>query len=559
MRLYALIFILLLAMGSARGVGAAYHTITCDGNMSDWSDDESMGTINSATFYVTFDFANLYFGFHRGSTDNDMFIAIDVRDGGSNRSIDWYGEHTLPFKADFYVAIENKSYAYLKEYENGTWTDIYSLSSLGGYVEDWNVNIELKIPLKILGYPQRVNMIAYGQWENAVNVWAVWPVTNPMGMGTQNFTNYISLPVKEGINPSDYKYGVNFPKPKFRIDGYLTDWSGDENLTKIDDSPEDSAGDRKNVVENELYELYITWDANYLYLGYEYRTGVWGDSVYDNGTMVFIDTGTENGTNTMKNMNVWPRKIEFANFKCDYFFGEWDGKPGNFYHVIKRNFAEDISSQVIFASTGGNGVRGDVEIAIPWKTLYGDKYRDKMYNISGIKISAAVVGHDNETVLDTVPDVGDVTKDTNFKDDCTIDYFYTSGKIFTPPSLSIENVSYEIKNSTLTISWITNHMSKCMFSYESGGAEINKSFNYSKNFRYILQNVGREFNITIEAWDVYGNHVIKTITVKNESENGTATNTTSSNNVNLSPVWYSVIMALGIVIVGETYIWRKKK
>ncbi|NPA74766.1 MAG: hypothetical protein GXO25_01625 [Euryarchaeota archaeon] len=562
MRVLPIVGILIaLVLVATPGIsGKSYHTISCDGDMNDWTSDENMGTVNSATFYVTFDFANLYFGFHRGSTDNDMFIALDVRSGGSEKSINWSGVHTLPFKADYYVAIENHSYAYLKEYRDGKWQDLAPLSRFGSYIEDWNVNIEIKIPLKVLGFPKRVNILAYGQWENAVNVWAVWPVTNPMGKGPQNFTNYISLPIKDGVVPADYRYGVKFAKPKFNIDGYLTDWSGDSNLTKIVDSSEDSAGDKVNVVENEVYSLYVTWDNNYLYIGYEYRTGVWGNSIYDNGTMVFIDADSpwKDGTTSLNHMNVWPRKINFGNFLCEYFYGKWDAQRGNFYHVLSENYSKDISSNIIVASTGGNGVRGDVEMAIPWWVLYGKNYRSVMYNTTGVKISLAVVGHDNETALDTIPDVGSVTKDTNFTDEVTIDYFFNTGKIFTPPPLKIENLTYNVTNGSVDISWKTNHISRCVLQYERQNVTENYTFNYSSDFQTRINGVTYG-NITINAYDVYGNHVQKVISIekpKKPEENNTSV---GHSMWAISPVELSIIGAISIVAGGESYLWLRRK
>ncbi len=562
MRVSSLAILLILVVPTMLAAqGASYHTITCDGNMNDWDSEESMGTMNSATFYTTFDFYNIYFGFHRGSTDNDMFIALDVGNGGTNRSVNWYGTHNLPFNADYYIAIENESYAYILKYDGNNWSKVQSLQSLGGYIRNWNVNIELKIPLKLLGYPKHVNLIAYGQWENAINVWAVWPITNPMGKGPQNFSNYISLPIKEGIVPSDYRYGVQFPKPKFNIDGYLTDWSGDSNLTKIEDSSEDSAGDLENVVENEVYELYVTWDNNYLYVGYEYRTGVWGDSMYDNGTMVFIDPSSpgNDGSSSMKNMNVWPRKIDFGNFKCKFFYGKWDEARGNFYHVISENYSKDISYNFIVAATGGNGVRGDVEMAIPWHVLYGENYRDVMYNTTGVKISLAVVGHDNETALDTIPDVGDVTKNTNFTDETTIDYFFNTGKIFSPEPLRIENLSYYFTPTGVNVSWRTSRPTNSSLIFESNGTYKNYTLNYNRTFEIEIAGINNEtpFNITVKATDIYGNMATATAehTVKEKGEE----NQITKNESFLNPYYISLPLSAVILIVGEIFIYRRKR
>ncbi len=563
MRAVAIILgaMLLLLLFPYSAYAHTYHSITCDGNMDDWSEDESMGTVNSATFYITFDFYNIYFGFHRGSTDNDMFIALDVKEGGANKSLNWYGQHELPFDADYYIAIENESYAYLLKYSNNNWTEYRSLKSLGGYIKDWNVNIELKIPLNLIGYPKKVNVIAYGQWENAVNVWSVWPTTNPMGKGEQNFSNYISLPIKAGIHPSDYKYGVKFAKPKFNIDGYLTDWSGDSNLTKIEDSSEDSAGDLENVVENEVYELYVTWDDNYLYVGYEYRTGVWGDSKYDNGTMVFIDSDSpwNDGTTSLDHMNVWPRKIDFGNFRCEFFYGKWDEQKGNFYHVLSENFSQDISYDFIVATTGGNGVRGDVEMAIPWYVLYGKNYKSAMYNTTGVKISLAVVGHDNETALDTIPDVGDVTKNTNCSDEVTIDYFYNTGKIFSPEPLKIENLTYNFNGEGVNISWETNRDANTTLTFESNGAYKNYSFEANRTFIVEIMGVTNDtpFNITVKAEDIYGNIATEVLEHKvNEKNEG---NETKESGGKIDLIYVSILVAGGIIIVGEVLIYRRRK
>jgi hypothetical protein len=223
--------------------------------------------------------------------------------------------------------------------------------------------------------------------------------------------------------------------------------------------------------------------------------------------------------------------------------------------VVSENHSEDISSEFIVATTGGNGVRGDVEMAIPWRLLYGDDYVSRMYNTTGVKLSLAVVGHDNETALDTIPDVGSVNKNTNFTDTVVIDYFFNTGKIFTPPPLRIVNLTYFFTDTGLGVSWRTSRNSTSTLTVESGGVFRNYTLQGTE-FSVVVEGLNSTMsaNITVVAEDVYGNRAVKTVSYLPEREN-----VTLEEEEKINPLYVAIPLSLGIIAVGEIFVRRRVK
>ncbi|MEM3445041.1 MAG: fibronectin type III domain-containing protein [Thermoplasmata archaeon] len=437
------------------GSGTTYHTITCDGDFEDWALDEVLGISGNTRLYFTFDRDNLYFGFDRGSTDNDIFVAIDAIPGGSQTSVDWHGTHKLPFEADYFVCIESERYAMLRKWNGGAWQDIFSLLDYGFFSSP---DIEFRIPLLFIGKPSVLKFLAYGQWENAINVWAAWPTRNvALNNGPQEFLYWYEYNLTEGVSPGLNQPG-NLPPTAIKVDGYNAEWTaGLKNFHVIVDSSEDSAADVKNIVDNEVLKLYYSWDENYLYLSYDYITGYWGgDNRYDNGTLLLIDASTpeNDGTTTLGTLNVWPRNISFKGFTCEFIYGKWDDLPGYFYHVHNSTYAEDITCRILKGETGGAKVSGAVELAIPWFLLYGENYTRIFPSVS-IRFIVCVVGVDGTNAADTIPDNAAVPKNNSYEE-TVLDYFARIDKIDDePPVIS----NFRIENITRTsaeIRWTTN-------------------------------------------------------------------------------------------------------
>lgn len=432
-----------------------YHTITCDGEFDDWALDEYLGTSGNTRLFFTFDTENLYFGFDRGSADNDIFVALDCLPGGTTTSVDWHGTHKLPIEADYYVCIESESYAVIRRWNGTAWNDIYSLLDYGFFSTP---DIEFKIPRLFIGNPSGLKFLAYGQWEDAINVWAAWPTRNvALNNGPQEFLYYYEYNLTEGVSPGIDQPG-NLPPTAIKVDGYNAEWTaGLKNYHIVVDSSEDSAADVQNLVDNEVLKLYYAWDENYLYLSYDYITGYWGgDNRYDNGTLLLIDASTpeNDGTTSMANLNVWPRAISFKGFTCEFIYGKWDDLPGYFYHVRNSSYAEDITYSILKGETGGAKVNGAVELAIPWFVLYGENYTRIFPSVS-IKFVVCVVGVDGTNAADTIPDNAAVPKNTSYEE-TVLDYFARIDKIDDePPVIS----NFRIENITKTsaeIRWTTN-------------------------------------------------------------------------------------------------------
>ncbi|MGC8912832.1 MAG: fibronectin type III domain-containing protein [Thermoplasmata archaeon] len=432
-----------------------YHTITCDGIFDDWAPDEFLGLSGNTRLFFTFDENYLYFGFDRGSADNDIFVAMDCLPGGTNTSVDWHGYHKLPFEADYYVCIENEKYAEVRRWEGNSWVDAYSILEYGYFS---GPDIEFRIPILFIGNPVDLKFLAYGQWEDAINVWAAWPTRNvALNNGSQEFKYYYIVSLTSGVSPGMDQPG-NLPQTLIKVDGYNAEWSaGLRNYHVLVDSSEDSAADVKNIVDNEVLKLYYAWDENYLYLSYDFITGYWGgDNRYDNGTILLIDAATpeNDGTDNLTNLNVWPRNIAFKGFTCEYIFGKWDDLPGYFYHIRNSTYAEDVTYQILKGETGGAKVNGAVELAIPWFVLYGEDYR-KIFPSVSIKFVVCIVGVDGTNAADTIPDNAAVPKNDAFAL-TVLDYFARIDKIDDEAPVI---TNFRIENITKTsaeIRWTTN-------------------------------------------------------------------------------------------------------
>jgi len=85
---------------------STYHTITIDGDFSDWLEVEKFEYDVNATLYMTWDASYIYFGFDRSDAASDMFIFFDTDDGvtGSSTASNWWagncGRYTVVSQRD---------------------------------------------------------------------------------------------------------------------------------------------------------------------------------------------------------------------------------------------------------------------------------------------------------------------------------------------------------------------------------------------------------------------------------------------------------------------------
>ena len=189
------------------GLETAYHTITIDGTMTDWAADELMETDNGGGMSITWDASNLYVGLSNVDIDTNgvFFFYMDTEAGGTTAGQDWNGIHTLPFAADYGLAIDSDgNVGWLVEI-GGVWTWNAMPVGYNDYV-GWsgNPNSEFQIPFSAMGNPSY--MYVMGLFQNQANngVTASWPTPNPASnVGNETFTHHYHFPsLIAGIVPN---------------------------------------------------------------------------------------------------------------------------------------------------------------------------------------------------------------------------------------------------------------------------------------------------------------------------------------------------------------------
>ncbi len=178
---------------------APYHTITIDGDLSEWNGDEVMGSDAGKFLRITWNSSHFFIAWQGTDWDGegDLFIYFDVRSGGSTTSDSWGGIHIIPFDADWLFAVENDGYVNLREF-NSSWEQDKTYT--GQMYIGWSGNTvtEISIPFDNLdGINNSVcdftsmNLIVFAQAENDNGVWASFPEANPAGgVGSEIFEHY---------------------------------------------------------------------------------------------------------------------------------------------------------------------------------------------------------------------------------------------------------------------------------------------------------------------------------------------------------------------------------
>ena len=152
-----------------------------------------------------------------------------------------------------------------------------------------------------------------------------------------------------------FAFAVPYNTPT--IDGVITispdDWDADE--LRGDDPADDSYWG----TANDFDDIYLTWDADFIYFGLKY-------TVSDNGMVLYIEASIDGGVvdfnSTRGYMGAYPRNITFPDsVGIDFFIGSWNG-AGPFVYLAADSNSVEITSSCPTA-TGGNFVQ---EIAVPW-------------------------------------------------------------------------------------------------------------------------------------------------------------------------------------------------
>lgn len=162
------------------------------------------------------------------------------------------------------------------------------------------------------------------------------------------------------------------------IDGFANEFTSSDALfgyNEIVGAPEEPSDDSKWGVNEDLNQIYVTWDAKYLYLA---ATGV----IWNNNMIVLLDTTPGRGLQSMLAINSWRRYFTFdttgsslgTGFAPDLFGATWDGNtsPRLIVQVDGNTVLDQTVGPAFRASASfsqGNLGRA-MEFAIPWQQVF---------------------------------------------------------------------------------------------------------------------------------------------------------------------------------------------
>ena len=189
---------------------------------------------------------------------------------------------------------------------------------------------------------------------------------------------------------------------RMNVDGYTTEWTDLERVFGYNlgaQAPEEAIDDSKWGSNNDVNQIRVTWDANYLYLAVEGK--IWGNNV-----ILWIDSVTGSGLTKMTDLTSWRRNFFFdttgvsrgEGFAPDLFAATWDQNLSP--HLVvdlgrrqnDKDLVDDEQTGTYFFSAAtfdqGNSGRS-MEIAIPWKSVYlgqanGPGVRDTTITVGGV-------------------------------------------------------------------------------------------------------------------------------------------------------------------------------
>jgi len=211
--------LLMLALMVSTAVATTYHSITIDGNLTDWQPDEMMEADGPYTLYLTWDANNIYLGLtgaYLGDTagqDKSFFACFDTNlVAGSGATADGYGSvsfNTNLFAPDYCYYFAGGS----GWYEWSNWTG--SAWNWNGWRNDgtyynWPGNpgtipgSELTVVRSDIGSPAAIRVMAWLTPEQPVPgpVEASWPTVNATGTGPLLYRFYDLTSLGSGLSPN---------------------------------------------------------------------------------------------------------------------------------------------------------------------------------------------------------------------------------------------------------------------------------------------------------------------------------------------------------------------
>ncbi|MEN3043762.1 MAG: hypothetical protein ABDH37_00895 [Candidatus Hydrothermales bacterium] len=176
------------------------------------------------------------------------------------------------------------------------------------------------------------------------------------------------------------------------IDGDLSDFLDYEKVYS------DNFGDSYWGLQNEVKDLYITWDKSNLYLGIEYI-------VKNNALLIIFNVGEE-GLQDLDNLNFYPRNIKLVGFSANFMIALWDGDllKGGFRKISINGSTSDLTSNIEIFNKGKSGENSILEAKIPFNIFFGENFKQN----ASIVIISFIAGGDHSGAGDILPDNEDV-------------------------------------------------------------------------------------------------------------------------------------------------------
>ena len=158
------------------------------------------------------------------------------------------------------------------------------------------------------------------------------------------------------------------------IDGITDEWQPDESVFQMNTSnpgepvPEESISDSEWGFFNDLNQIRITWDADFLYVAVD-------AIIWNNNVILLFDT-EPGGMTEMTNLNSWRRNFTFQGLRPDLFVATWDGNTlpqAWFWDEARKEVEKFIPESFSTAASFSQGAQGRaLEAAIPWTFVLGD-------------------------------------------------------------------------------------------------------------------------------------------------------------------------------------------
>ncbi|MBN2566416.1 MAG: hypothetical protein JXB46_11975, partial [Candidatus Eisenbacteria bacterium] len=183
------------------------------------------------------------------------------------------------------------------------------------------------------------------------------------------------------------------------IDGHVTtqtgDWEADE-LAWRDPNNDNRWGSS----DGDLVDLYVTWDADSLYVGLK---TVNGPSGYGNGYLIYIDADAQNGITGVTDFTsaeFYPRRVTLSTMGVEAMLGAWnlDTSQASIQDVRDPAAPIVISESYIQINPGFK----HFEAGVSWNGLYG-RGQGQVPAGTKLRFICAVVGGNDSGAYDALP------------------------------------------------------------------------------------------------------------------------------------------------------------